>query len=90
MNMLPMVLLFSPKWKGFHSLPSLSEFNDSNIISIITIMIAIVTVGCYYRYCYYIMKMTFFILIVLFFPSVIIMIVLRFPPFLLSLSHLLV
>lgn len=44
MNMLPMVLLFSPKWKGFHSLPSLSEFNDPNIISIINIMMAIVTV----------------------------------------------
>lgn len=43
MNMLPMVLLFSPKWKGFQGLPSLSEFNDSNIISI-NIMIAIVTV----------------------------------------------
>lgn len=44
MNILPMVLLFSPKWKGFQGLPSLSEFNDSNIISIINIMIAIVTV----------------------------------------------
>lgn len=44
MNMLSMVLLFSPKWKGFHSLPFLSEFKDSNIISIINIMIAIVTV----------------------------------------------
>lgn len=43
MNMLPMVLLFSPKWKGFHILPSLREFNDSNI-SIINITIAIVTV----------------------------------------------
>lgn len=45
MNLLPLVLLFSPNWEGFHGLPSLSEFKDPNIISIINIMIAIVTVN---------------------------------------------